>query len=261
MKDKSPIPPRLATRLLRTFLRRDLQEDVTGDLQENFDYDLQTRARWRANLNYWKQVLLYLRPFAIRAPGPTISNPTTMYKSYLRTAVQNMVKNKLHAFINISGLAIGMAVAIIISLWIYDEVSYDTQFVNTERIGQVIQNVTNNGEVETWWSVPWPLGEEIRQNYGTDFQQIAMASHSWHHTITIGKDKHTKTGMYVEPGFLEMFDVELLKGTLSDQDPSAILLSESTAGAFFGTSDPIGALIEMDGTTFRVGGVYRDFPM
>lgn len=259
MKDQSAIPPRLATRLLRTFLRNDLQEDVIGDLQENFDHDRQTGTLWRANLNYWKQVFLYLRPFAIKKLKRT--NPTPMYRSYLRIAMQNMVKNKLHAFINVSGLAIGMAVAIIISLWIYDEVSYNSQFANAERIGQVIQNVTNNGAVETWWNVPWPLGEEIRQNYGADFQQIAMASHSWPHTITIDENKYSRSGLYVEPGFLTMFQVQLTKGTLPGKDPSTILLSESAVSAFFGTKDPVGAVIGMDGTTFQVGGVYRDFPV
>lgn len=184
-----------------------------------------------------------------------------MYRSYLRAAIQNMVKNKLHAFINVAGLAIGIAVAIVISLWIHDEVSYNTQFANAKKIGQVIQNVTNNGQVETWPNVPWPLGEEIRRNYGTDFQYVAMTSRIWHHTMGTDKDKHSKTGMYVEPDFLTMFDVTLVKGTLPGTDPSALLLSESTANVLFGRKDPIGAIITMDEATFHVAGVYRDFPL
>jgi putative ABC transport system permease protein len=261
LKKSSPIPPAAATRLLRAFLRSDLQEEVVGDLQENFDYDRAASSLRRANFRYWKQVLLYVRPFAIKRIEGTVSNPTDMYRSYLRTAIQNMVKNKLHAFINISGLAIGMAVAIIIGLWMHDEVSYNSQFSKSERIGQVIQNVTNNNEVETWWNIPWPLGDEIRQNYGTDFQQIAMASHYWGHTITIGENKHSKVGMYVEPEFLTMFDVELIRGTFPDEDPSTILISESMASAFYGDIDPVGKGIHIEDTDFQVGGVYRDFPL
>jgi ABC-type antimicrobial peptide transport system permease subunit len=252
----------MATRVLRAFLRHELQEDVLGDLKENFDFDRQEQSLWKAKANYWKQVLLYIRPFAIRKLKSTARNPITMYKSYLRAAVQNIVKNKLHAFINISGLAIGMAVAIIISLWIYDEVSFNTQYKNHKRIGQVIQNVTNNGQVETWWNVPWVLGDEIRQNYGTDFSGIAMASHMWPHTITIDKEKYIKNGMYVEEDFLTLFDIELVKGTLPDKnDPSSLIVSESAAETFFGTADPVGQALEMDGATFQVSGVYKDLPV
>ncbi|HYC84377.1 MAG TPA: ABC transporter permease, partial [Chryseosolibacter sp.] len=245
-----------------TFLRDDLEEEVVGDLKENFEYDLENGTPFRAKLNYWKQVFLYLRPFAIRKlkRTPTYYS-TAMYKSYFRTALQNMVKNKLHACINISGLAIGIAVAMIISMWVYDEISYNTQYSNYERIGQVIQNITANGEVDTWSNVPWPLGNEIRQNYGADFRYISMVSHVWPHTITIEKEKYSKTGLFCEPGFYPMFDVTLVKGTFPAKDPSVIMLSESTAKVFFGNRDPIGQVIGMDGQSFQVGAVYKDFPL
>jgi putative ABC transport system permease protein len=254
------IPPRLATKLLRVFLRGELQEEVIGDLKENFEFDIEAGSLRRAKINYWKQIFLYLRPFAIKKLKRTLNNPTIMYKNYLRVAIQNMVKNKLHSFINISGLAIGMAVAIIISLWVHDELSFNTQFANNERIGQVIQNVTNNGEVQTWPNVPWPLGEEIRRNYGTDFQYISMASHTWEHTITIDKEKYGRHGVYVEPDFLKMYDIKLTKGTYPDKDPSTILISESAAKSFFGENDPLGKMIGMDGMMFQVSGVYADLP-
>jgi putative ABC transport system permease protein len=260
LKKQDTIPPRVATKLLRWFLRDELQEEVIGDLKENFDYDLQARTRCRAKLNYWKQVFLYLRPFAIRKLKLAANLSIPMYRSFFRAAMQNMVKNKLHAFINISGLATGMAIAIIISLWIYDEVSYNIQFSNYERIGQAVQNITANGQVDTWSNVPWPLGNEIRQNYGTDFKYISMVSHVYPHTMEVGKEKYSKTGLYCEPAFHPMFDVELIKGTLSLNDPSTIMLSESTAKAYYGDSDPLGQIISMDGESFQVGAVYKDFP-
>jgi ABC-type antimicrobial peptide transport system permease subunit len=171
-----------------------------------------------------------------------------------------MVKNKMHSVINVAGLAIGMVVAIIIGLWIADEISFNRQYTHYRRIGQVIQNVTNNGAVETWRTVPWPLGDEIRKNYGADFSRIAMASFAYEHNLTIGEDKYSKSGMYVEPDFYEMFDVAVTSGAISKDDPAAILISTSTATAFFGEEEPIGALISMDGKEFHVAGVYRDFP-
>jgi putative ABC transport system permease protein len=98
-----------------------------------------------------------------------------MIKNYFKIAWRNLAKNKMHSFINIAGLSIGMAVATLIGLWMYDELSFDKNFKNYDRIAQVIQNVTNNGEVQTWESVPYPLAEELRKNYGNDFKYIVMA--------------------------------------------------------------------------------------
>ena len=78
-----------------------------------------------------------------------------MIKNYFKTAWRNLGKNKGHAFINIAGLSLGMAVAILIGLWMHDELSFNKKFKNYDRLAQVIQNVTNNGEVQTWWSVPY----------------------------------------------------------------------------------------------------------
>ena len=95
-----------------------------------------------------------------------------MIKNYFKTAWRSLVKSKMHSFINIFGLSIGMAVALLIGLWIYNEISFNKNFKNYDRIAQVIQNVTNNGEVQTWNEVPFPLAEELRKNYGSDFKHI-----------------------------------------------------------------------------------------
>ena len=80
-----------------------------------------------------------------------------MIKNYLKTAWRNLIKNKFSSLINIGGLAVGMAVVMLIGLWIYDELSFDSYHKNHDHIAQVIQNVTNNGEVQTWRTVPYPL--------------------------------------------------------------------------------------------------------
>ncbi|HEY2721567.1 MAG TPA: ABC transporter permease, partial [Chitinophagaceae bacterium] len=97
-----------------------------------------------------------------------------MLKNYFKTAWRSLGKSKMHSFINIAGLSIGMAVAILIGLWIYDELSFDRNIKNHDRVAQVIQNVTNNGEVQTWMTLPYPLADELRKNYGSDFKHIAM---------------------------------------------------------------------------------------
>src|SRR5208282_3468151 len=112
-----------------------------------------------------------------------------MFRNYLKTAWRNLSRSKMHSLINIAGLSIGMAVAMQIGLWIYDEISFNKDFTHYDRIAQVIQNVTNNGEVQTWNSVPYPLAEELRRNYGSDFKQVILAASGGDHILTMGKKK------------------------------------------------------------------------
>ena len=86
-----------------------------------------------------------------------------MIKNYFKIAWRNLVKNKAHSFINIAGLSVGMAVAMIIGLWIWDEMTYNKDNPNYDRIAQVFQNNTMNTTVETWNSMPLPLGDELRK--------------------------------------------------------------------------------------------------
>src|SRR4029079_16131633 len=96
------------------------------------------------------------------------------------------------------GLFFGMAVAILIGLWMYDELSYNKNFDNYDHVAQVIQNVSNNGEVQTWWSVPYPLADELRANYGRDFKHIAMAISFGDRMVAYNDKILTKNGGYFE---------------------------------------------------------------
>jgi ABC-type antimicrobial peptide transport system permease subunit len=185
-----------------------------------------------------------------------------MFKNYFRTAWRNLSKDKIHAFINIAGLSAGMAVAILIGLWIHDELSYNKNFKNYDRLAQVIQNVTNNGEVQTWWSTPYPLADELRKNYGSDFKHIARAVNWGDHTISIAENKLKTTGGYFEKEMPDMFTLDMVRGQRNAlNDPSSALISESAAKAWFGEQDPTGKIFKIDQMQpVKVAGVYKDFP-
>jgi putative ABC transport system permease protein len=184
-----------------------------------------------------------------------------MFKNYLKIAWRNIGKSKMHSFINIAGLSIGMTVAILIGLWIYDEVSFNKNFKNHDRIAMVVQNVTNNDEIQTWTNVPWPLAEELRKNYGSDFKRIAMGYYIGDHLLAIDDKKLKKIGGYFEKDAPELFSLEMVHGSNNTSDPSSLLLSESAAKAYFGDADPINKLMKIDNQmNVKVTGVYKDFP-
>jgi len=185
-----------------------------------------------------------------------------MIKNYLKTAWRNLIKNKASSLINIGGLAVGMAVVILIGLWIYDELSFDSYHKNHDRIAQVVQNVTNNGEVETWRGMPYPLAAELRKSYGSDFKYVVMGTGTGNHILALGDKKLTKSGAFFEPQAPEMFSLKILKGSRNAlNDPSSALIAESTAKAYFGNADPIGKILKLDNQqNLKIEGVYEDLP-
>ncbi len=185
-----------------------------------------------------------------------------MIKNYLIIAWRNLVKNKAHSFINIAGLSVGMAVAMIIGLWIWDEMTYNKDNPNYDRIAQVFQNNTMNTYVETWRSMPLPMGAEFRKTYGSDFKYVVMSSWTESNFLTTGDKKVTKEGNFMEPDAAELLNLHMLKGTRGGlKETYSILISASTAKALFGDADPMNKVIRMnDKLDAKVTGVYEDFP-
>ncbi len=185
-----------------------------------------------------------------------------MFKNYFKTAWRNLLRDKTHSFINILGLALGMTVALLIGLWIKDELSFNKNFDNYDHIAQVYQNLDNNGERITWTNVPYPLANELRNNYGSDFKRIVMAV-DWHdHVLSIGDKKLKSNGGFFEKGMPQMFSLQMLQGARDKfNDPSSLFISASSAKAYFGNENPLDKIITIDQMPpLKVAGVYKDFP-
>lgn len=185
-----------------------------------------------------------------------------MIKNYLKIAWRQLIKNKGYSFINIGGLATGMAVAMLIGLWIYDELSFNKSYQNYDRIVKVMQHQTFNGEVGTQHSIPYVLGAELLDKHGNDFKYVVMSHWIDDHVLTFGDKKLIKKGNFFEPQITEMLTLKMLKGTRDGlKDPSSIMLSESAAKTYFGDTDPINKVMKMDNElNVKVTGVYEDFP-
>lgn len=149
-----------------------------------------------------------------------------MFKNYFKTAWRNLLKDKMHSFINIIGLSIGMAVATLIGLWIYDEISFNKNFENYDRIAQVVQNVNNNGEVQTSMYLPYPLADELCKNYGSDFKHVSLAYYVGDHVLSLNEKKLTKAGGYFEKEAPGLFSLKMIKGSSSLEDPASLLISD-----------------------------------
>ena len=125
-----------------------------------------------------------------------------MFKNYFKVAFRNLIRNKAHSSINIAGLSVGMAVAMMIGLWIWDEMSFDHYNRNHDHIARVMQNQKNNGEIFTYDGEPFPLADELRNNYGSNFKNVVMGFGPQELTLTAGEKVFTQTGGYFEPAAL-----------------------------------------------------------
>jgi ABC-type antimicrobial peptide transport system permease subunit len=186
-----------------------------------------------------------------------------MFKNYFKIAWRNLIKSKFYSLINILGLATGMAVAMLIAFWIYDEVTYNDYHKNHAQLAQVMTTfIDNDGKMETGQAVCMPIGTELRSKYGSDFKNVAMASWNFNHVLAVGDKKITENGMWVESNFPSMFSLKMVKGNINAlTDPSSVLLSESLAKTLFGNADAMNKMVKFDNKeSYKVAGVYQDLP-
>jgi hypothetical protein len=186
-----------------------------------------------------------------------------MIKNYLLAAYRNLVKQKVHSTINILGLAVGMAVALLIGLWIRDELTFDRNFSGYDRLGVVWQNTIANGHVETWQDTPWPMGGELRENYAKDFSRVAMMDGMYGHVLAIGDKQVIHGGAYAEAPMADMLALDMVSGSRKGLvgDPDGVLLSASLAHELFGDGEALGKMLRIDNqANLKVEGVYKDLP-
>jgi putative ABC transport system permease protein len=191
-------------------------------------------------------------------------NDLIMIRSYIVIAWRNLIRNKVYSAINIGGLAIGIAVALLIGLWVFDEVSYNHSFKNYQHIAQVSRRYTEPLSHETNSSayLPQPMAKVLRNSYGHLFKHVIITQTERDFDLKIGNNIVTKKGQFIENGIIDMFSLKMLKGSEESlNDQQSIIISESTAKALFGTGNPINQQIKLNNYyNTKVTGVYEDPP-
>ncbi|MEL7427612.1 MAG: ABC transporter permease, partial [Bacteroidota bacterium] len=256
-------PPRLALRFLSWFLKRELLEEVIGDLEEKYELLLGGNSKRQADWQYWLQVLNYLRPFAIRNDLITDLNPFFMFRSHWKIAWRSLWKQKRYALLNLLGMTIGLACFMLLTLYIQYESSYDQQHSKAERIYRIAQtqkgNVfqgTDQFALSPCVMVPTLLEEYPEVENGTTISQS--------NTLFIHEQEaQYESGLYADSAFFTVFDYQAVEGDLTTalRDQEAIILTRSMAERYFGNKSPLGQpmLIE-NKRTLTVKAILADPP-
>jgi len=201
------------------------------------------------------------------------SKTTSMFRNYITLAIRNLQKHRTHSFINIAGLAAGMAIALLIGLWMADEFSFDHYHTNHRRIVQVMVRQEITGAMRqrviaagytamAGYTISTALGPALATGYDDVFQKTGMTSADGSSLLNVGDKAISVEGDWAQYTIPEIFTFHMLAGSaISLKDPSTLLISQSAASALFGHTNPLGKTIRRNNNSaFFVGGVYEDLP-
>ncbi|CAL1517927.1 ABC transporter permease [Chitinophaga sp. MM2321] len=185
-----------------------------------------------------------------------------MIRNFFKVVYRNLLRNKGFSAINIAGLAVGMAAAILILLWIQDEQSYDEFHKNKDRIYEVWNRVPFDGKVSCWNTVSALTARALEKDLPEIARTVRVNTND-NMLFSVGDKKLMKSGMTVDTGFLQMFSFPMLKGNPSTAlyDIHSVVLTEKTAKSLFGHEDAMGKIIKIDNRdNFTVTGILKDPP-
>ncbi|MDZ5649357.1 ABC transporter permease [Nitrospirillum sp. BR 11828] len=184
-----------------------------------------------------------------------------MFANYLTVALRMLVKHRLYSAITVAGLALGLTAAILIGLFVHNELTYDRDVTDADRIQQVLVTATLPGRApEDGASLPMPVGPALKQA----FPQVADVARVAAQTSTLKRDEtlFSEPAAVADASFFRLFDWPFLAGDRASalDDPNSVVLTRKTAAKYFGDADPLGRTLSVDGHLLRVTGVVRDLP-
>ena len=168
-----------------------------------------------------------------------------MIRNFFRVAFRNLFRNKAFSIINIAGLTIGMASAILILLWVQNEISYDRFHKNGDRLYEVYSNDVINNSIRSLTATP-EIMAPVLTNDVPEIESASRVAFQQYHILNVGENAITKSGNFFQSDFPEMISLQMIEGSRQGlKDPTSILLSESTAAALFGSTDPMNKSIRI----------------
>lgn len=184
-----------------------------------------------------------------------------MFRNYIKIAWRSLFANKKYAFMNIAGLALGMAAAVLMVLWIEDELSFDRIYSTTDRLYQVYSKDSFDGKPNIWGRTPGPLMPALNSDFPEVEEAVRFAGDS--ELLTVGDKRINAEGAIADGGFLEVFGLSTLSGNAATAltNPSGIIITQSLSEKLFNNPDVLGKTIRVNNKFDReITAVISDFP-
>jgi ABC-type antimicrobial peptide transport system permease subunit len=267
-KNKKVGPPAWAVRLLSWYCRSELVEDLEGDLNEYFERNVKSKGVRRARIIYSLDVIKFLRPYTLRKPELfNLLSHMVMINSYIKISRRSILRNKLFSSINIVGLAISMAVGLLLLGLLSDMNKYDKFHENHARIYRVISKYKYLDQEESdFASTSLQAGKSIQESI-PGIEKTAILYREFAGDMKSGEKTVPLSGLWANESFFDVFTFPMMSGDPSTalKNPFSIVLTEKSAINLFGSVDVLGKTIlrprDNGDKEFIVTGVIKDVPL
>lgn len=269
MNTNQPLPPKWADRILSWFCKEEVLENIQGDLHEVYQKRLHSLGRRKANMLYFRDVLTVLRPRLVRkTEGTHRLNQYGIFKNYLKTSIRSIRHNALFSLINVAGLAVSMAVGLLMIVLLSELISFDDFHAKKDHIYRVTtsRNALFQGEADRFASAPHYIADQLEAQ-ASGVEEVLVLDREMTADLKTGDNGIVVKGYYSTPSFFDVLSFELKQGDPNTalKDPGSIVLTQSAAKKLFGDSDPMNKTITVESNPdFRVGvitGIIEDPPI
>ncbi len=252
-------PGLIVSFLLKFFTDKDSNFEILGDFEEIFNETAKEKGIREARKWYRQQLIRSIPSFV----GTRILWSLIMWKNYFRTALRNLIRNKITNILNITGLTIGLVCAMLIMLWSVDELNYDNFHKNSDRIFRIDSVMKFAGKRAVWSATPARLGPEMVKSFAEVEKTVTM-NRIYNSTLSYRNRKFYEDNIVLTtPGIFDVFDIEFENGSAETAfiDLNSILLTRKLATKYFGKENPLGKTITINGRhSFKVTGIIKNLP-
>lgn len=273
MDHSNPSPPKFLLRFFRWYCHPDMAEELEGDLIERFEIRVSKKGHKKARQLFIRDVFQLFRPGIVRPlTGSQKLNSFGMLKNNLIVAKRQLLRHKMYSSIKIGGFALGVAVCLLISLFIRDELSYDQHVPEHETLYRIVKEYDEVGGINkyTWFQAPFA------RTMMADYPEVTLAGRTMEsENMGAGYNNLRKEGEatnHYEDGFifadqqiLDMFQFPMVYGNLKDAlaEPFTMVLTRKKAEKLYPGENPIGKTVFINDNTavpYKIGGVMEDLP-
>ncbi len=242
-------PPVAADRLLTLFCPPHLLEAVQGDLHEEFALQVERLGERKARGWYWREVLGFLKPFALKRQPDAFSQPfflpPAMIRHYFKMSLRQVAKNRLYSFINVFGLSVAVAFCLLIYLFVRHERGYDRFHAKADNLFVVTSTSSHSGSPRTSVYQPVPLSTALQADFPEIKRTVRFTSDEA--VVTVGEKSFAEPVSFTDPGFFSLFSFALVQGspTSALAQRNSVVLTTDLARKYFGTQNPLGKSLKI----------------
>jgi putative ABC transport system permease protein len=252
-------PPKILESILQFFIEYDERESLCGDFAETYALIINESGKTPALCWYLFQISILIPVFVFES----LTWSLVMFSNYFKVALRNLLNQKIYSFINISGLALGIATCLIIFLYLRAELSYDKFNEYSDRIYRLErQSLGPNGDITGSGNTLAPSFTILLEKDFPEFEHIVRLYHR-QTRVEYGQNSFVESNLFfAEKDIFEVFTLPMVKGDPATalSNPFSVVLSQSTAQKYFGYEDPIGKKLEFFNNVFVVTGIIEDTP-